>query len=256
MERIDRDPAGNSEKGALRSGPDATTYWVSPERTTTERHFDPFIAKCPFLQGFSFDNCLSLRVNSKFSLLEVNVMESNYAEENLSTEQPPTRQKARLSRTHGDQERACGHQATPSKRTQTINGSPLLGLSLPKDERLRKRADFLRVYDQGRRFEGRFMTVFILPAELGVHRLGVTATKKAIGNAVARNRAKRLLREAFRLSRAELDMIETKFDWVLNARRSLLYVKLEKPLGEFRAIAAKIKGGIPSDGDAVPTDMR
>lgn len=183
-------------------------------------------------------------------------MESNYAEENLSTEQPPTRQKARLSRADGDQERPRGHQATSSKRTQEINGSPLLGLSLPKDERLKKRADFLRVYDQGRRFEGRFMTVFILPADHGVHRLGVTATKKAIGNAVARNRAKRLLREAFRLSRPELDTIETKFDWVLNARRSLLYAKLEKPLDEFRAIAAKIKGGIPSNSDGVPSNMR
>lgn len=100
------------------------------------------------------------------------------------------------------------------------------------------------------------MTVFILPADHGVHRLGVTATKKAIGNAVARNRAKRLLREAFRLSRPELDTIETKFDWVLNARRSLLYAKLEKPLDEFRAIAAKIKGGIPSNSDGVPSNMR
>lgn len=167
-------------------------------------------------------------------------MESNYAEENLSTEQPPTRQKARLSRTDGDQKRTRRDQTPQSERTQKINGSPLLGFSLPKEGRLLKRADFLRVYDKGIRFEGRFMTVFILPAERDVHRVGITATKKAIGNAVMRNRAKRLLRESFRLSRVELDAITTKFDWVLNARRSLLRVKLEEPLAEFKAIAAKI----------------
>ncbi len=190
------------------------------------------------------------------------MMESNYAEENLSTEQSPPGEKARVSCENGDEERPGSDQTPPSQRTQEINGSPLLDvadLRLPKTDRLRKRAEFLRVYDKGKRFEGRFMTVFILPpdkvedvetVESAVHRLGVTATKKAIGNAVARNRAKRLLREAFRLSRAELDAIETKYDWVLNARRSLLHVKIEEPLAEFRKIAAKIRGkeNLPANG--------
>ena len=87
------------------------------------------------------------------------------------------------------------------------------------------------------------MTVFILPAKLDKHRVGITATKKAIGKAHDRNRAKRLLRESFRLSRAELDAITQKYEWVLNARRSILHVKLEKPLAEFQAIAAKIAEG-------------
>jgi ribonuclease P protein component len=174
-------------------------------------------------------------------------MESNYAEENISTKQPPPREKARLSGEDGDKERPGRVETPPRERTQEINGPPLLGFTLPKEARLLKRADFLRVYEHGQRFEGRFMTVFILPGETGVQRLGVTATKKAIGKAHDRNRAKRLLRESFRLSRAELDQITTRYDWVINARRRLLDVKLEKPLAEFRAIAAKIKQGETED---------
>ena len=167
-------------------------------------------------------------------------MESDYAEENVSTEQPPTRQKARVPRTDGDQERPRRAQTPPRQGPQAPDGSALLSFGLPKEARLRTRAEFLRVYEQGTRIEGRFMTVFILPNGREMHRLGVTATKKAIGKAHDRNRAKRLLREAFRLSKAELGVLPVKYDWVLNARRSLLRVKLEKPLAEFKEIAAKV----------------
>ncbi|HMU33965.1 MAG TPA: ribonuclease P protein component [Pyrinomonadaceae bacterium] len=121
-----------------------------------------------------------------------------------------------------------------------MNGSALLSFVLPKEARLRTRAEFLRVYEQGRRIEGRFMTVFILPSKAGRHRVGITATKKAIGKAHDRNRAKRLLRECFRLSTAELADIKEPLDWVLNARRGIVYSKLDKPLTEFRSIVARV----------------
>lgn len=167
-------------------------------------------------------------------------MESDYAEENVSTKQPPPREKARLQGPNGDEERPRGSEAPPSERPQAPDGSPLLSFDLPKETRLAKRAEFLRVYEQGTRIEGRFMTVFIRPNEGPIQRLGVTATKKAIGKAHDRNRAKRLIREAFRLSRAELETVPVKYDWVVNARRSILDVRLAKPLDEFRRIVTRI----------------
>lgn len=167
-------------------------------------------------------------------------MESDYAEENISTKQPPSRKKARLPVQDGDEKRSGRIEAASSERPQAPDGSALLSFDLPKETRLAKRAEFLRVYEQGARIEGRFMTVFVMPNKRGVQRVGVTATKKAIGKAHDRNRAKRLLRESFRLSRLELDTIDVKYDWVLNARRSLLRVKLDKPLEEFRQIIARM----------------
>src|SRR4051794_17365530 len=122
--------------------------------------------------------------------MRVELMESDNAEENVSTKQSPTSKKARVSRPDGDKERTRSFKAPPCQGPQTADGPALLEFSLPKEARPAKRAEFLRVYEQGRRIEGRFMTVFILPNRSPQHRLGVTATKKAIGKAHGRNRAK------------------------------------------------------------------
>jgi ribonuclease P protein component len=113
--------------------------------------------------------------------------------------------------------------------------------ALPKTSRIAKSAEFRLVYSEGKRFDGRLMTLFLRPNKHGIQRLGVTASKKGIGKAHDRNRAKRLLREAFRLSKIELDGLLGKYDWVLNCKRNLLKVKLEKPLDDFRQLIETVR---------------
>ena len=107
---------------------------------------------------------------------------------------------------------------------------------------LRARSDFLRVYQNGKRYDGILMTAFVLPNRLSHHRIGVTASRKTAGLAVQRNRAKRLLKETFRLNRLVLSGLGKKYDWVLNAKRNLLSVKLTESLPDFRGIIESVAG--------------
>ena len=74
-----------------------------------------------------------------------------------------------------------------------------VGESLAPEERLRRRADFLRCYEQGHRRHGRLVTVHVLErGQEAVHpRLGITVTRK-VGGAVIRQRIKRQIRETYR----------------------------------------------------------
>ena len=119
---------------------------------------------------------------------------------------------------------------TPAKARQT----------LPKQSRLSARAEFQKIYALGQRYDGRLMAAFLRKNDLPVHRLGVTASTKAIGKSVDRNRARRLLREVFRRSRSELDALGQQYDWVINAKRSLLSSNEELRFREFRRIVEQV----------------
>jgi ribonuclease P protein component len=111
---------------------------------------------------------------------------------------------------------------------------------LPKDARLRKPAEFRAVYEGGRRFDGRLATAFVLPTRLEQHRLGITASRKMSRLAVKRNRAKRLLREAFRLAGSELAGLRNRYDWVFNARRLIIDEKAEAVAADLRRIIVQV----------------
>jgi len=112
--------------------------------------------------------------------------------------------------------------------------------ALPKRCRLSARAEFQNIYAAGQRYDGRLMAAFLRKNQGAEHRLGVTASTKAIGKSVDRNRARRLLREVFRRSPAELNALKQRYDWVINAKRSLLTSAEELRFREFRRIVEQV----------------
>ena len=79
--------------------------------------------------------------------------------------------------------------------------------SFPKSTRLLKSEDFDAVFAAKRSRADKRLVVFTLPNGLGHPRLGLVVSRK-VGNAVVRNRWKRLLREAFRLAQDELPAVD------------------------------------------------
>lgn len=69
----------------------------------------------------------------------------------------------------------------------------------PKSARLLRRSEFLLLSDQGSPARSRHFTLLFQRKEGVPSRIGITVSRK-VGNAVARNRVKRLLREFFRLN--------------------------------------------------------
>jgi ribonuclease P protein component len=116
----------------------------------------------------------------------------------------------------------------------------------PKSRHLLKHADFQRVYRNGRRqFTGN-MTVFFLRRDRGpeargtstLPRVGFTVGK-VLGEAVERNRIKRRMREAVRLSARECD---GAIDVVFNPRKSvgtMAFAELVKEVTRALRLAAQ-----------------
>jgi ribonuclease P protein component len=77
------------------------------------------------------------------------------------------------------------------------------GFRFPAKQRLSRKRDFDRVFENGRSAADGNLVVYVFATENGFPRLGMAVGKRH-GGAVERNRIKRLIREAFRLNRAEL----------------------------------------------------
>lgn len=106
----------------------------------------------------------------------------------------------------------------------------MVGQGLAAAERISHRLEFERVYNEGTRSHGRFMTVFVLPNGGAAARFGVAATRK-LGSAVARNRAKRLAREIFRRRK-----VQAAVDIVIVPRREMLDAPFASLEADYHAI--------------------
>lgn len=84
------------------------------------------------------------------------------------------------------------------------------------------------------------MSIFVAPNDSSFDRYGITASRKVSRRAVDRNRMKRLLRESIRAVVADRPADQTfGRDWVLNARRSLLTVKMPEVRQELERLTIK-----------------
>ena len=119
--------------------------------------------------------------------------------------------------------------------------------AFPRSARLLRHADFERVYKQGRRHFSASMTVFYwqrpeVAATVSGLRVGFTVSR-ALGGAVQRNRMKRRLREAVRLTWVAAG---PNADVVINPKKSLLTTDFAAVVNEvgraFVVIQEKLAG--------------
>ena len=86
---------------------------------------------------------------------------------------------------------------------------------------LNRNNDYRRIYARGRSFTGSVLVTYVMKNRRGVPRMGIT-TSKQVGKAVKRNRARRLIREAYRMYAPE---IRGGYDLIFVARAKTPYVK-------------------------------
>jgi ribonuclease P protein component len=145
---------------------------------------------------------------------------------------------------------------------------PKKAARFPRSARLLRHADFERVYKQGRRHFSALMTVFYWPRpEVNISRAMPTAARprvpapqglrvgftvgRVLGGAVQRNRMKRRLREAVRMSRPVPGVAA---DVVINPKKSLLAADFVDVLNEvkraFVVIEQKLSGKATTRAEA------
>ena len=84
----------------------------------------------------------------------------------------------------------------------------------PPEFRLHHKPEFDLLYRDGKRYSDPYFLVLTRPNSRTCPRLGLSVSGKAVGNAVNRNRVKRVVRESFRRNRQRLPAL----DLVINAR--------------------------------------
>lgn len=107
-----------------------------------------------------------------------------------------------------------------------------------RERRIRSRSDFQRIQREGRRVTTPSFVLLLAASQTpgAVARLGITASKR-VGNAVVRNRVKRVVREAFRHSGR---LFEPGLDVVVIVRASAAELQPAQVLDEWLAVQRRL----------------
>lgn len=124
-------------------------------------------------------------------------------------------------------------------------------LGLPRSRILKKKKEFQAVYSRGKSYANRFLVLYVFRSHGFQGKVGFAAGKK-LGNAVKRNRIKRLLRESYRLHQGE---IEEGISLLLVGRKSALNVKCQDLEKAFLSLSRKA-GIITGEKEFAPRERR
>ncbi len=155
---------------------------------------------------------------------------SALGEEDISTEQYSPKKDPRVPEAHVHEGRTLspkaqegqGEEETGGRGERILrshlarDGNPSeRGHSLGKEERIRRRSDYARIWREGKRRQTEHFLVSLMPNSLPFPRLGIVVSKR-VGQAVERNRLKRRIREFFRLHK---EAFPGSSDVVITAKR-------------------------------------
>lgn len=165
-------------------------------------------------------------------------------ETDVSAQQSAPEENPRVSRADEHEEWPAGAQAPAGQGSEAAGAvsrarGELVGkargpAALGPSERIRRRLEFQLVHEKGTRTPGQFMTVLFLPNDLRRNRLGVVASRR-LGGAVQRNKAKRLIRQAFRLNKPAA----SGWDVVVIPKMDLLDADFTAIEADFRGICQR-----------------
>jgi ribonuclease P protein component len=124
-------------------------------------------------------------------------------------------------------------QAADGAHARISSGPSRGSESLSRSQRITRSREFQEAYDQGLRYHGRFMVLWLRKGDNAALRLGVVASRR-VGNAVQRARAKRRMREVYRRQRGSL---QGSVDVVLVARQAILDAPWDAVTRDMAALA-------------------
>lgn len=172
------------------------------------------------------------------AVAQLQAVETENREADLSTEQTGAQTSARFPRPHGNHGRpqggrgpACAWSQATERLTPAASRRVLM-------ERLRQRADFLAAANGRKIATAAFVLQTRARAQTGAIRVGFTVSKK-VGTAVERNRVRRRLKNL--VARSATGRLLSGHDYVLIGRRAALQRPFEQMVEDLQAALRRLE---------------